>query len=558
VHEERYQTDALLGRGGMAEVYSGIDGHLRRPVAIKRLREDRALNPTLRARFRREATAAARLNHPGIVAVLDTAEVMPSTGTTPVPIIVMELVDGSSLKELLRAGPRLTPDRALEITDAVLGALTASHTAGIIHRDIKPANVLLTSAGEVKVADFGIARTVSDDSATQTQTQTVMGSPHYMSPEQARGMTVDHRSDLYSVGCLLYELLVGTPPFTGDSPLSITHQHVTEVPVRPSTLDPRLSGDVDTIVLRALEKAPDDRYQTAEQMRADIGLLRSGQPVAPAAPTGRPAHTEATTTVRHEPLNVPARTRRTPGRRRLAGVLAVALLVLIGFAGFGYLRWHSREAPATTEVPAVLGFSQAQAESTLRNAHLVPRIERVSGPSATRNTVVQQSPAGGRQAATDSTVTIRVSTGPVIATVPRGILGLPTAQAERLLEEAGFTRVTTRKADAADAPADTVTAVDPGEGQSASPGSLVTLTITSTTATARPTPASTAGRSSPAHASRTSPAGDGRDPSTAAAEPGRSAAATKAGKAHGTGKEDKTSKAKSGPKKSPPHANKRN
>jgi serine/threonine-protein kinase len=236
----------------------------------------------------------------------------------------------------------------------------------------------------------------------------------------------------------------------------------------------------------------------------------------------------------------------------------VALLVLIGFAGFGYLRWHSREAPATTEVPAVLGFSQAQAESTLRNAHLVPRIERVSGPSATRNTVVQQSPAGGRQAATDSTVTIRVSTGPVIATVPRGILGLPTAQAERLLEEAGFTRVTTRKADAADAPADTVTAVDPGEGQSASPGSLVTLTITSTTATARPTPASTAGRSSPAHASRTSPAGDGRDPSTAAAEPGRSAAATKARKAHGTGKEDKTSKAKSGPKNSPPHANQRN
>ena len=283
MHEERYQTGALLGRGGMAEVFSGIDCHLRRPVAIKRLREDRALNPTLRARFRREATAAARLNHPGIVAVLDTAEVMPSTGTTPIPIIVMELVDGSSLRELLREGPRLTPDRAFEITDAVLRALTASHTAGIVHRDIKPANVLLTSAGEVKVADFGIARTVSDDSATQTQTQTVMGSPHYMSPEQARGMTVDHRSDLYSVGCLLYELLVGTPPFTGDSPLSITYQHVTEAPARPSTLDPELAGDVDTIVLRALEKAPGDRYQTAEQMRADIGHLRSGQPLVLAA-----------------------------------------------------------------------------------------------------------------------------------------------------------------------------------------------------------------------------------------------------------------------------------
>ena len=183
MHEERYQIGALLGRGGMAEVYSGIDCQLRRPVAIKRLREDRALDPTLRARFRREATAAARLNHPGIVAVLDTAVVLPSTGSTPVPIIVMELIDGSSLRELLRDGPRLTLDRALEITDEVLRALAASHTAGIIHRDIKPANVLLTSAGEVKVADFGIARTM-DDSATQTQTQTVWAHPTTCPPSR--------------------------------------------------------------------------------------------------------------------------------------------------------------------------------------------------------------------------------------------------------------------------------------------------------------------------------------------------------------------------------------
>ena len=433
MHDERYQTGALLGRGGMAEVFAGVDSHLRRPVAIKRLREDRALDPTLRARFRREASAAARLNHPGIVAILDTAEVVPSTGTTPIPIIVMELIDGCTLRESLRDGPRLTPDRALEITDAILRALTASHTAGIIHRDIKPANVLLTSAGQVKVADFGIARTMSDDSATQTQTQSVMGSPHYMSPEQARGMTVDHRSDLYSVGCLLYELLVGQPPFTGDSPLSITFQHVTEPPLEPSTLDPRLSGDIDTVVMRALEKAPGLRYQTADQMRADISHVRSGQPLAASAPTAPPRHIERPP-VRDDHATPPHRT------RRLAGVLAMAVLLVIGFAGFGYLRSHSPETPSTTEVPAILGFSRAQAESLVRNAHLVPEVEEVAGTSAPDHTVTRQSPAGGRRAGINSTVTIQISSGPAIASVPKGIIGRttdPTDQPTRRTPTAG-------------------------------------------------------------------------------------------------------------------------
>ena len=439
MHEERYQTGALLGRGGMAEVFAGIDSHLGRPVAIKRLRQDRALNPILRARFRREATAAARLNHPGIVAVLDTAEVMPSTtGSTPIPIIVMELVDGCSLRETLRDGPRPTSDRALEITEAVLRALTASHAAGIIHRDIKPANVLLTSTGQVKVADFGIARSVADDSATQTQDQTVMGSPQYMSPEQARGMAVDHRSDLYSVGCLLYELLVGRPPFTGDSALSITYQHVTEPPVAPSTLDPRLSSGIDTLVMRALEKAPGDRYQSADQMRADLHRLRSGQQLATPATTKPPKPPESPP-VRHDRTTAPRRTHRLVG-----GVLALALLVVVGLAGFGYLRSPN---PTTTEVPAVLGFSQAQAESLLHNAHLVPRVERVSGPSATSLTVTQQFPAAGRRAETNSTVTIQISTGPVTATVPKEVLGRATARAE-MLDQAGSAEVSARRAEA--------------------------------------------------------------------------------------------------------------
>jgi serine/threonine protein kinase len=442
VHEERYQTGALLGRGGMAEVFAGIDSHLGRPVAIKRLRQDRALNPILRARFRREASAAARLNHPGIVAVLDTAEVMPSTtGSTPIPIIVMELVDGCSLRETLRDGPRPTSDRALEITEAVLRALTASHAAGIIHRDIKPANVLLTSTGQVKVADFGIARSVSDDSATQTQAQTVMGSPHYMSPEQARGMAVDHRSDLYSVGCLLYELLVGRPPFTGDSALSITYQHVIEPPAAPSTLDQRLSSDIDTLVMRALEKAPGDRYQSADQMRADLHRLRSGQPLATPATTKPPKPVESPP-VRHDRTTAPRRTHRLAG-----GVLALALLVVMGLAGFGFLRSAD---PTTTEVPAVLGFSQAQAESLLHNARLVPRVEHVSGPSATGPTVTHQFPAAGRRAETNSTVTIRISTAPLTATAPEEVLTRDTPQDEEP-EQAGSGEVSARKAAAATA-----------------------------------------------------------------------------------------------------------
>ena len=270
VQETRYETGALLGRGGMADVYAGTDCHLGRPVAIKRLREERAADPTVRARFRQEASAAARLNHPGIVAIFDAAEMEPSPEAAPVPIIVMELVDGCTLRETFRDTTTLTTDRALEITAAILDTLAASHRAGIVRRDIKPANVLVTSTGQVKVADFGIARSVSDDSATETQAAIVMGSPHYMSPEQARGLPVDHRSDLYSVGCLLYELLLGQPPFTGDSPLSIGYQHVAN-PGKPSSLDPRLPGDIDTILMRALQKPP----ATGTRVHGRCGLTSS-------------------------------------------------------------------------------------------------------------------------------------------------------------------------------------------------------------------------------------------------------------------------------------------
>jgi serine/threonine protein kinase len=236
----RYELDGIVGRGGMAEVFRARDIRLDRIVAVKTLREDLARDQTFQARFRREAQSAASLNHASIVAVYDTGEDM--AGPIPVPYIVMEYVDGRTLRDLLRDDRRLLPERAAEITDGVLRALDYSHRNGIVHRDIKPGNVMLTRNGEVKVMDFGIARAVSDAQATMTQTAQVIGTAQYLSPEQARGERVDARSDLYSTGCLLYELLTGRPPFTGDSPVAIAYQHVKEDPIPPSRIDPELPG----------------------------------------------------------------------------------------------------------------------------------------------------------------------------------------------------------------------------------------------------------------------------------------------------------------------------
>ena len=274
----RYELDGVVGRGGMAEVYRARDIRLDRIVAVKTLREDLARDPTFQARFRREAQSAASLNHPSIVAVYDTGEDM--AGPTPVPYIVMEYVDGRTLRELLRDDRRLLPERALEITDGVLRALDYSHRNGIIHRDIKPGNVMLTRQAEVKVMDFGIARAVSDTQATMTQTAQVIGTAQYLSPEQARGERVDARSDLYSTGCLLYELLTGRPPFTGDSPVAIAYQHVRENPIPPSRVDPEIPPWADSIVLKAMAKDPAERYQSAAEMRTDIQRALSGVPVA--------------------------------------------------------------------------------------------------------------------------------------------------------------------------------------------------------------------------------------------------------------------------------------
>ena len=274
----RYELDGIVGRGGMAEVYRARDIRLDRIVAVKTLREDLARDQTFQARFRREAQSAASLNHPSIVAVYDTGEDM--MGPTPVPYIVMEYVDGRTLRDLLRDDRRLLPERALEITDGVLRALDYSHRNGIVHRDIKPGNVMLTRTGEVKVMDFGIARAVSDAQATMTQTAQVIGTAQYLSPEQARGERVDARSDLYSAGCLLYELLTGRPPFTGDSPVAIAYQHVRENPIPPSRVDPEIPAWADSIVLKAMAKDPATATSRPGRCATTSSARCQGMPVA--------------------------------------------------------------------------------------------------------------------------------------------------------------------------------------------------------------------------------------------------------------------------------------
>ncbi|MGW6686435.1 protein kinase domain-containing protein [Streptomyces sp. NPDC054961] len=307
VGDGRYRLTHRLGRGGMAEVFAAEDVRLGRTVAVKLLRPDLAEDPVSKARFTREAQSVAGLNHHAVVAVYDSGE--DRVGPNVVPYIVMELVEGRTIRDLLISAEAPGPDQALIITSGVLEALAYSHQHGIVHRDIKPANVIITETGAVKVMDFGIARALHGAQSTMTQTGMVMGTPQYLSPEQALGKAVDHRSDLYATGCLLYELLALRPPFTGETPLSVVYQHVQDAPVPPSQLPEghQIPQELDGLVMRSLAKDPDDRFQSAEEMRGlvqyalqmlhdqgpNTGTWNTG-PVTMALPHGRgPAQTTA-------------------------------------------------------------------------------------------------------------------------------------------------------------------------------------------------------------------------------------------------------------------------
>jgi serine/threonine-protein kinase len=436
----RYQVGELLGYGGMAEVHRGRDLRLGRDVAIKMLRTDLARDNTFQMRFRREAQNAASLNHPAIVAVYDTGEERAPTGEA-LPYIVMEFVNGHTLKEVLAAEGRLMPRRALEITADICAALEFSHRHGIIHRDIKPGNVMLTQTGQVKVMDFGIARALASGATTMTQTSAVIGTAQYLSPEQARGEAVDARSDVYAAGCVLFELLCGHPPFVGDSPVSVAYQHVREDPRAPSDVNPDVTPDIDAVVLKALAKNPLNRYQSAGEMRADVLRAAAGRPVM-ATPVLREDETVAVA----PPMRPIAPGGRTGtgrnGRRRQGSAWVLAVLSALGVLAVMALvagLYLGNRPPDTVSVPDVVGLTREMAESKLNGVGLRAALgDPVKSAECKLDTVAIQRPSKDAQAAPNSEVILQVCAGPNTVRVPDDLVGSTKKSAESRLIALGL------------------------------------------------------------------------------------------------------------------------
>ncbi|MFF7360205.1 Stk1 family PASTA domain-containing Ser/Thr kinase [Streptomyces sp. NPDC008125] len=504
----RYELGSVLGRGGMAEVYLAHDTRLGRTVAVKTLRADLARDPSFQARFRREAQSAASLNHPAIVAVYDTGE--DYVDGVSIPYIVMEYVDGSTLRELLHSGRRLLPERTLEMTVGILQALEYSHRAQIVHRDIKPANVMLTRTGQVKVMDFGIARAMGDSGMTMTQTAAVIGTAQYLSPEQAKGEQVDARSDLYSTGCLLYELLAVRPPFIGDSPVAVAYQHVREEPQPPSNFDPEITPEMDAIVLKALTKDPDYRYQSADEMRADIEACLDGRPVAAAAAMGAAGYgayggydggyggDQPTTALRATdggggpqtsmmpPLNPddggygyddrPGRRRQNQKKSNTSTILLVlgGVLVLIGAILIGRYVFSDTEDTGAVPVPNMVGSTVTEAQRLADNSELVLKVgDEKPCEDQEKGKICDQDPSGGELQKHD-TVTVHVSSGAPKVEVP-DVTEKSKDSAREQLEEKGFSvKVESEESDATPG---TVTKQSPEGGAQAEKESEVTITV---------------------------------------------------------------------------------
>jgi len=469
----RYELGELLGRGGMAEVRKGIDTRLGRIVAVKRLRTDLASDATFQARFRREAQSSASLNHPAIVSVYDTGEEMTDDAVAQ-PYIVMEYVAGRTLRDILHEGRKILPERALEITSGVLSALDYSHRAGIIHRDIKPGNVMLTPSGDVKVMDFGIARAVSDASSTMTQTAAVVGTAQYLSPEQARGETVDSRSDVYSTGCLLYELLTGRPPFVGDSPVAVAYQHVREPAVPPSQHDTDLPPEVDAIVMKALAKRVEDRYQSAAAMRTDIERYLSGRPVQ-APPVAVPDTTflpaDTAPTALAQPVAEPVEEEEGGSRTGLIVFLGLLLVALIAAAVF-FLPKMFESPPETVQVPDLIGKTEKQARAALGELGLVPDVTFQESDTVPAKHVIEQDPNADSYVDPGSTVSLVVSSGVPLVEVPQ-VVGQQRSQARQTLVSLGF-EVDPREVES-DAPKGQVVETNPSYPNKVPKGSTVVV-----------------------------------------------------------------------------------
>jgi serine/threonine-protein kinase len=540
----RYELGELIGRGGMADVFRGVDTRLGRTVAVKLLRPDLARDPQFQARFKREAQAVAALNHPSIVAVFDTGDhAVPGDhdDSVRVPYIVMEFVSGKTIRDLIRAKD-VSIDQAIDFTLGVLSALDYSHKAGIVHRDIKPANVMFCpDSNSVKVMDFGIARAIADSSATMTQTQAVVGTAQYLSPEQARGEAVDARSDLYSAGCLLYEMLTGRPPFIGESPVSVAYQHVREIPEPASSLNPEVSEALDSVLMKALQKNRADRFQDAAAFRRALRAARSGVSVTAPAPSEAP--TDPTNAVpRHDPLAptaafsltgakflddvpggrlrpaeetpdddhlqtpdgtepygselygtgdtgnlplmLPAERERTPlqkSRRRtwIATLVVLTLLVLAG-GGLWLYNLMNQAPPQATKVlvPTVTSLTESEALQKLYNAGFKPQLKRLQHETIPKGIAIGTVPSSGSSLDANSDIILNISEGPSAVTIPTDLPGRTEAAARDLLHQKGLTgALTTKTSNSPTVPVGIVITTNPAPGQLVAVGDAVEIVV---------------------------------------------------------------------------------
>ncbi|WP_082096841.1 Stk1 family PASTA domain-containing Ser/Thr kinase [Demequina gelatinilytica] len=539
----RYEVGDLIGRGGMAEVHVGYDTRLGRTVAIKILRADLARDPSFQTRFRREAQAAAGLNHPSIVAVYDTGEdsiVNADGNPQAVPFIVMEYVEGHTVREILKGDVAAPIDEAVEITAGVLAALDYSHHAGLVHRDIKPANIMLTPTGAVKVMDFGIARALADSGQTMTQTQAVVGTAQYLSPEQARGENVDARSDLYSTGCVLFELLTGRPPFIGDSPVSVAYQHVREPAPRPSEFASDVPEELDRVVLRALTKNRDERYASAQEFLADLRSVMSGEPISPSTgaialgsaalgagaagvaaaalndgpdsgatevmpePTlggetavmpganpwatvdqagGFDPSTTAVETLEEDEEDPAAARRKKIIQWSVLGAAAAAAILLILALWMmtrdnGSIAEPSPSASATVNIPDLEGMTRDEAQAELDERGLLASFDTEPSDTIDVDLVTRTDPEVGRDVEEGSTVTVYLSTGPDVVAVP-DVRGMAKEDAIQELEDWGLRVVATDTENDAAFAADFATRTDPAAGEEVGANSTVTLYLSS-------------------------------------------------------------------------------
>ncbi len=483
---DRYELGEILGYGGMSEVHRGRDVRLGRDVAIKVLRADLARDPQFQLRFRREAQNSASLNHPAIVAVYDTGETRTEHG--PLPYIVMEFVDGRTLRDIVKTEGPMPARRAMEIMADASAALDFSHRNGIIHRDVKPANIMITRSGAVKVMDFGIARALADGQNV-TQTAAVIGTAQYLSPEQARGESVDARSDVYASGCVLFELLTGEPPFTGDSPVAVAYQHVREDVRSPSTVNHRIDPVLDSIVLKAMSKNPANRYQSAADMRADLVRVLSGQrPSAPHVMTD-----DERTTI----LGATNATSVVPGRHRpealldddydddrgsRKGVIAAIALLAVGLLVLGALLianlMGGDGSTPKVALPDLVGQQRTAAEGKIIELGLKAEVVEVetNDPNLIGN-VVSTDPAGGTDVDEGSTVTLNIGKAPAQVAVP-DLAGKTVEEAKVLLEQAKLTLGTQEEQVVEDEKlVGRIVAQDPAAAAQAAPNSPVKLVV---------------------------------------------------------------------------------